>query len=653
MAPTYALCAFFAAREHVLRDGRRNLRRARNPWGRQRWAALAIPLAALLFTLPAGADVTVPPHTISIDDVTNDEGNSGTTPFVFTVTLSNPPAGMGPGAAVRVDYSTANGTATGGTSCTSGVDYITTSGRVTLNRNQLTRTITVSVCGDTSFEPDETFFVDLSNAEHNAVITKSRGIGTIRNDDVAPVRSTSTTVDCPASTPANSPATCTVTVRDTAAGTPSPPLGTVDFDVTVQPAGSTPIVAPDPCTLAPDASTPSTDDSTCTITFTADKLGSYTIKGTYQPTSAHAASNGSDTITVTARSTSTTLDCPATTPANSPATCTATVTDTDTAPKSPPLGDVAFSFTSQPTGSTPTLTPNPCPLVANTDGQSSSCTVVFSSTKAGDYTIKASYNPSAISIHAASNGSDTITVTAGPPAIVTAMPAAAENQVNTEHCVTATVTDEFGNPNDGVIVRFSVTGANPTSGSTATDANGQATFCYTGVLAGADLIRAFADTNNNGMRDLTSVPPEPEGEASKTWTTPPSTPLCEVDFSTLGIQIIARNGDHGTGGGNVHVSDTGVASGEQEYQDHGPAEPMNVHSTQILAVVCVTTASGKQATIYFEGTVDGAGPRAGRIEVEDNGEPGTNDTYWILVSKLTSIYDSGKQHLTGGNVQIH
>jgi hypothetical protein len=119
------------------------------------------------------------------------------------------------------------------------------------------------------------------------------------------------------------------------------------------------------------------------------------------------------------------------------------------------------------------------------------------------------------------------------------------------------------------------------------------------------------------------------------------------------VERTAQNGDQGTGGGNVHVSEALQASGSEEYQDHGPVEPMNVHSTEIVAVVCIGTGSGKQATIYFVGDVDGAGPRPGRIEVEDNGEPGTNDTYWIMVSKGTSLYNSGKQSLQGGNVQIH
>ena len=71
-------------------------------------------------------------------------------------------------------------------------------------------------------------------------------------------------------------------------------------------------------------------------------------------------------------------------------------------------------------------------------------------------------------------------------------------------------------------VRFSVTGANPTSGTgtSPTDANGQATFCYTGTVAGADTISAYADTNNNVVQD----PGEPGATATKTWLAgPPAT----------------------------------------------------------------------------------------------------------------------------------
>src|SRR3989449_1605831 len=102
----------------------------------------------------------------------------------------------------------------------------------------------------------------------------------------------------------------------------------------------------------------------------------------------------------------------------------------------------------------------------------------------------------------------------GAPATLTLTPAAATNPVNTQHCVTATVEDASGNPTPDITVRFTVTGAVNTSGSATTDANGQATFCYTGPTApGADAITAYADTDNNNVQDAG----EPGGAAAKTW----------------------------------------------------------------------------------------------------------------------------------------
>jgi hemoglobin-like flavoprotein len=113
--------------------------------------------------------------TLSISDVSQAEGNSGTTAFTFTVTSSNAITND-----VSVSYATGNGTATAGS------DYQTTSGSLTILAGQTSKTITVLVNGDTTNEPDETFFVNLSNAS-SATITKSQGVGTIVNDDgVAP-----------------------------------------------------------------------------------------------------------------------------------------------------------------------------------------------------------------------------------------------------------------------------------------------------------------------------------------------------------------------------------------------------------------------------------------------------------------------------------
>jgi hypothetical protein len=233
-----------------------------------------------------------------------------------------------------------------------------------------------------------------------------------------------------------------------------------------------------------------------------------------------------------------------------------------------------------------------------------------------------------------------LTVTPGNPATLTLAPKTATNTVDAQHCVTATVKDAFNNPTPNITVRFTVTGAVNTSGSRTTDAAGQAQFCYTGpALPGVDAIKAFADTNTNGTQDAG----EPSDTASKTWVLPASTPGCKV---TNGGRITASNGDKGTFGGNAMADGL---QGQEQYQDHGPAQAMNVHSISITAVVC--NSAGTTASIFGTATVNGGGSFDFRIDVADNGEPGRSDTYRI---RLSNGYDSGVQTLAkGGNIQIH
>lgn len=86
-----------------------------------------------------------------------------------------------------------------------------------------------------------------------------------------------------------------------------------------------------------------------------------------------------------------------------------------------------------------------------------------------------------------------------PPTSVVLEPAAAENRVGSEHCVTATVRDVGGNLTPGVTVFFTVSGAHTRSEQGTTDANGQAQFCYTATDVGADTIRAVADADDDGQ----------------------------------------------------------------------------------------------------------------------------------------------------------
>jgi hypothetical protein len=231
----------------------------------------------------------------------------------------------------------------------------------------------------------------------------------------------------------------------------------------------------------------------------------------------------------------------------------------------------------------------------------------------------------------------------GTPATLTLSPPAASNPVGTQHCVTANVEDASGDPSSGTTVRFSVTGSVTASGSATTDANGNATFCYTGPdLPGEDAITAFADANNDGSQDTG----EPGGAATKSWVLPETTPLCEVKI-TQGGWIVAANGDRASFGGNASSSEEGATQGQEQYQDHGPVQRINVHSINVLAIVC---DGSTEASIYGQATIDGGGSFFYRIKVKDLSKPGRGiDTYWIL---LANGYNSGEQALRGGNVQI-
>ncbi|MCE2808932.1 MAG: S8 family serine peptidase [Planctomycetaceae bacterium] len=107
---------------------------------------------------------------ISINDVAALE-NAGT--FRFTVSLSRPSAST-----VTVRVATANGTARSGKSG----DYNAISGTLSFAPGVVSQTVSVTVRNDTTVEPNETFFVNLSSAS-GATIADSQGIGTILNED--------------------------------------------------------------------------------------------------------------------------------------------------------------------------------------------------------------------------------------------------------------------------------------------------------------------------------------------------------------------------------------------------------------------------------------------------------------------------------------
>ncbi len=117
---------------------------------------------------------SVPPS-LSIDDTSTVEGDSGSSTANLAVNLSQ--AWTTP---VTVDFATSDGTAS------QPDDYAPSSGTLTFAPGDTSKTISVEVTGDTIDEPDETVGVDLS-APSGATIADGHAQLTITDDDTPPV----------------------------------------------------------------------------------------------------------------------------------------------------------------------------------------------------------------------------------------------------------------------------------------------------------------------------------------------------------------------------------------------------------------------------------------------------------------------------------
>jgi hypothetical protein len=118
-----------------------------------------------------------PPPAVSVGDCAVVEGNTGSTPCTFTVSLSVPSS-----LTASVSYATADLTAT------AGADYTAASGTVTFAPGASSQPVAVQVLGDLAVEGDESFSLNLT-APSNASLGDAQGIGTIGDDDAAALSS--------------------------------------------------------------------------------------------------------------------------------------------------------------------------------------------------------------------------------------------------------------------------------------------------------------------------------------------------------------------------------------------------------------------------------------------------------------------------------
>jgi hypothetical protein len=111
---------------------------------------------------------------ISIADAAVNEGNVGPTTLTFTVSLSQTSPRP-----VTVNFATQDQTAT---STGPQSDYGAANGTLTFNPGETGKTFGVTVIGDTTVEPNETFKVTLSSP-NGGTVADGEAIGTITNDD--------------------------------------------------------------------------------------------------------------------------------------------------------------------------------------------------------------------------------------------------------------------------------------------------------------------------------------------------------------------------------------------------------------------------------------------------------------------------------------
>jgi VCBS repeat-containing protein len=117
---------------------------------------------------------TAPQPSLAVADVSRAEGNSGNTPYDFTVRLSAANTRT-----VTVHYATADESAIAGS------DYVAASGTLTFAPGQTQTVVRVTGLGDRTLEADETFRFELS-APSNAQLATRSAQGTLVNDDLLP-----------------------------------------------------------------------------------------------------------------------------------------------------------------------------------------------------------------------------------------------------------------------------------------------------------------------------------------------------------------------------------------------------------------------------------------------------------------------------------
>jgi len=220
--------------------------------------------------------------TLSITSPSQNEGNAGTSVMNFTVSL-----GAVSGRNVSFTRATADGTAT-----VANNDYVAiAAGSLSIPAGQTSLTIPVTINGDTVFEGNETFSVNLTGIT-NATPGTLTGTGTLIEDDQQPTTTTITS-DLPDPSVVGQPYTVNVTV----AAVTTSPTGTVTISDGTASCGPVTLTA----TTAPNstASCSLTSTTAGAKTLTASYTAATTAFGNSSGTTSHQVNPASTAISVT------------------------------------------------------------------------------------------------------------------------------------------------------------------------------------------------------------------------------------------------------------------------------------------------------------------------------------------------------------------
>jgi hypothetical protein len=179
---------------------------------------------------------------------------------------------------------------------------------------------------------------------------------------------------------------CIVTVRDAGLGAGTTPIGTVTVSTS-----RTGAFDDNTCQLVADGAS-----ATCQIVYTPQAgIATHTITASYTGDTDHRSSQGHVLVSVSARTTTTTVSCADTSlDIGQATTCTATVSDTAIGQAGPPAGTVSFSASQSDN-----FAGSPCTLVPNVGTPGSSCEVSYSATAPG-------LDPRALTAHYSGSGRD-------------------------------------------------------------------------------------------------------------------------------------------------------------------------------------------------------------------------------------------------------